>query len=548
MHETMSGDINSLGHQLNRFSERNRHFRDFTLYSLISTLKEIIACFPVYRTYVTGGPADQRRTIGAYITEAVRSAKRRAPAVTAAGLRLHRAAAAQADADRDHRGVRGARPVHRQVPADHQPGGGEGHRGHGAVHLQPAAVVERGRRRPDAVRRGASRGARLAGGAAARAGPRALSALSTHDTKRGEDVRARLNVLSEIPGGWKAAVTKWRALNRRFKTELRGAAAPDPNEEYLHLPDAGRRVAVRCGEHGERAFRRAHPGLHDQGAARGEGPHQLAESRTKSTKRRSCASSRRFSIAAGRRCSCRRSGRSRPGGGARHLQQPRAAADQDHRARRPGLLPGHRAVGFHLVDPDNRRPVDYDARRRCSNSSTRPASGEAGSRPDADSRRPSCSRSRTDGRVKLFVIRQALAARARWRDRLRAGRVRPAADDRVAARLRVRVRAPSSPARRVITCVPRMVASLMPDAGAPPVGRAVWADTRDRSPARQPDADGFRSSRRAHRRHDSAEERDGRFDHPRRRGVRTLSGCAARRPLTLRWNTSRSSAARSSPG
>src|SRR5262249_62154573 len=55
LHETMSGDINSLGHQLNRFSERNRHFRDFTLYSLISTLKEVIACFPVYRTYVTGG-------------------------------------------------------------------------------------------------------------------------------------------------------------------------------------------------------------------------------------------------------------------------------------------------------------------------------------------------------------------------------------------------------------------------------------------------------------------------------------------------------------
>src|SRR5262249_9341320 len=53
LHEPMSGDITSLGHQLNRFSERNRHFRDFTLYSLISTIKEIIACFPVYRTYVT---------------------------------------------------------------------------------------------------------------------------------------------------------------------------------------------------------------------------------------------------------------------------------------------------------------------------------------------------------------------------------------------------------------------------------------------------------------------------------------------------------------
>jgi len=81
MHETMSGDINSLGHQLNRFSERNRHFRDFTLYSLISTIKDVIACFPVYRTYVTENDAvtehDRR-----YITEAVRAAKRRTPGVT----------------------------------------------------------------------------------------------------------------------------------------------------------------------------------------------------------------------------------------------------------------------------------------------------------------------------------------------------------------------------------------------------------------------------------------------------------------------------------
>ena len=53
VHATMSGDINSLGHQLNRLSERNRHYRDFTLYSLIATIKELIACFPVYRTYIT---------------------------------------------------------------------------------------------------------------------------------------------------------------------------------------------------------------------------------------------------------------------------------------------------------------------------------------------------------------------------------------------------------------------------------------------------------------------------------------------------------------
>ena len=83
LHETMSGDINSLGHQLNRFSERNRHFRDFTLYSLISTLKEVIACFPVYRTYVTAtepiSEHDRR-----YIAEAIRCARRRAPSVSPA--------------------------------------------------------------------------------------------------------------------------------------------------------------------------------------------------------------------------------------------------------------------------------------------------------------------------------------------------------------------------------------------------------------------------------------------------------------------------------
>src|SRR4051812_6514916 len=76
----MSGDINWLGHQLNRFSERNRHFRDFTLYSLISTLKEVIACFPVYRTYVAHGTvSDHDRR---YIAEAVRCAKRHATGVS----------------------------------------------------------------------------------------------------------------------------------------------------------------------------------------------------------------------------------------------------------------------------------------------------------------------------------------------------------------------------------------------------------------------------------------------------------------------------------
>jgi len=231
LHETMSGDINSLGHQLNRFSERNRHFRDFTLYSLISTLKEIIACFPVYRTYVTANDpvSDHDRR---YIIEAVQSAKRRAPRVTGVvfdfveRLLLKQTVITASDECEERarfigkfqqitspvaaKGIEDtALYVHNRLASLNEVGSDPTRFG-----LEPQAVhnwlAERRRRWPSG-----------------------LSATSTHDTKRGEDVRARLNVLSEMPGAWKAAVTKWRAVNRRFKTEVKGLLAPDANEEYL---------------------------------------------------------------------------------------------------------------------------------------------------------------------------------------------------------------------------------------------------------------------------------------------------------------------------
>ena len=63
--------------------------------------------------------------------------------------------------------------------------------------------------------------------------PAALSATSTHDTKRGEDVRARLNVLSEMPGAWKAAVSEMARDEPPLQTRRGGEHAPDANEEYL---------------------------------------------------------------------------------------------------------------------------------------------------------------------------------------------------------------------------------------------------------------------------------------------------------------------------
>src|SRR5262249_38515503 len=229
LHETMSGDINSLGHQLNRFSERNRHFRDFTLYSLISTLKEVIACFRVYRTYVPAAdPVSDHDT--RYIVEAVQCARRRAPSVARVvfefiqRLLLKHTPVTTADEAEDRARFIGK---FQQLTSPVAAKGIEDTALYGHNRLLSLNEVGSDPTQfgldPEAVHGWmADRQARW---------PHALSATSTHDTKRGEDVRARLNVLSEIPGAWKDAVRHWRALNRRSKQDVKGGTAPDSNEE-----------------------------------------------------------------------------------------------------------------------------------------------------------------------------------------------------------------------------------------------------------------------------------------------------------------------------
>src|SRR4029077_19270331 len=63
--------------------------------------------------------------------------------------------------------------------------------------------------------------------------PATLLATSTHDTKRSEDVRARMVAISEIPQLWRSSLQRWRTINRRAKRRFDDAEAPDRNEEYL---------------------------------------------------------------------------------------------------------------------------------------------------------------------------------------------------------------------------------------------------------------------------------------------------------------------------
>ena len=473
LHETMSGDINSLGHQLNRFSERNRHFRDFTLYSLISTLKEVIASFPVYRTYVTANePVSEhdRR----YIAEAVQSARRRAPAVS--GLMFNfverlllklTTVTTPAECEERARFIGKLQQITSPVAAKgtedtalyvynrlislNEVGSDPTQFG-----LEPAAVhdwmVARQRR-----------------------SPAALSATSTHDTKRGEDVRARLNVLSEIPDAWKAAHTRWRAVNRRFKTEIRGALAPDPNEEYLLYQTLVGAWPFEAGVKAEAAFCERMVACMTK-ALRESKVHTSWLSPDEEYE----AAVERFVRAI--------LDRRRPNLFLQVFQPLQARVAQLGiynslaqlliKITAPGVpdfYQGTELWDLNLVDPDNRRPVDYDARRRAL----------AGLK-DAD---PSTLlAARADGRVKMFVANRALAARAARRDIYERGEYRPIQatgsrrDCLFAFARGVRPaggsQTESDPDDIAITCVPRLIATLTPDGSAPPLGRPVWGDTR----------------------------------------------------------------------
>ena len=458
VHETMSGDINSLGHQLNRFSERNRHFRDFTLYSLISTLKEVIACFPVYRTYVTSSDpiSDHDRR---YITEAVQRAKRRVPGVTGVvfdfiqKLLLKQIGAATPEACEERTRFTGK---FQQITSPVAAKGIEDTALY--VHNRLVSLNEVG---SDPTQFGADPAIVHAWMADRQARwPHALSATSTHDTKRGEDVRARLNVVSEIPGAWKTAVTKWRGVNRRFKRDIKGQLAPDANEEYLIYQtlvgawpfetDEATRASFleRLLAYTTKALREAK--VHTSWLSPDEEYEQGVAGflRAILDRGRTNLFLQSFEPFQARIA---------------EIGIYNSLAQLLVKITAPGVpdfYQGTELWDLNLVDPDNRRQVDYDRRRRAL--------------ADAARCRPAqLLAHRADGRIKMFVMNRALAARAGLRDVYEDGAYRALS----AAGYRRECLFAFARGGRAITCVPRLLATLTPESG-PPLGRAVWGDTR----------------------------------------------------------------------
>ncbi len=232
LEEMFANAVTHLGHQLATLVGADRHWRDLTRHELVVAVREIMAALAVYRIYrrmnAECRPADARE-IDRACTEALRrNPNRDAQAFEfVRDLLMGRYPPPSATPDfrvglwrwvltfQQYTGAVMAKSVedtsyyvYNRFVALNEVGG------------DPAAF-------------GGSVAAFHAKNAQRRATmPHSLLATSTHDTKLGEDARARLYVLSEIAGDWVDWVTEWRDLNRRHTTTIDGRVAPDANEEY----------------------------------------------------------------------------------------------------------------------------------------------------------------------------------------------------------------------------------------------------------------------------------------------------------------------------
>jgi (1->4)-alpha-D-glucan 1-alpha-D-glucosylmutase len=231
MQTSMPSEINMLGRYLNRISEKNRHTRDFTLNNLTTVIIEVIANFPVYRTYVTYEGVNERDR--RYIEAAVSRAKRKNPALSATvfefleDVLLLRYPEEFNESDRMEwldfvmRFQQLTGPVMAKGLEDTafyvynrfislNEVGGYPERFGTPLETFHGQNIER-----------------------TKFWPCAMITTATHDTKRSEDVKARLGVLSEIPHEWRDSVIRWGRMNRKRKSLIDGQGVPDRNEEYL---------------------------------------------------------------------------------------------------------------------------------------------------------------------------------------------------------------------------------------------------------------------------------------------------------------------------
>jgi (1->4)-alpha-D-glucan 1-alpha-D-glucosylmutase len=495
MQVSMASEINSLAHQLERLANKNRRYRDLTLNSLVRAIREVIACLPVYRTYLTS-PGSVLPRDAAYVEQAVEEAKRHNVRVAEQIFDFLRDTLLWRNYElfqpEDRPGVVAFVRRFQQIAGPVTAKGVEDTAFY--VYNRLVSLNEVGGD-PESF------GLTLAGfhrrnAARLQRWPHAMLATSTHDTKRSEDVRARINVLSEIPEEWRGALLRWNRSNTSCKSIVDGELAPGRNDEYLFYQVL--LGAWPFGDSGGRGSRLADESAGSAGAAPSRcdpSPEEFAVFRERMTD---------YMLKAIKEAEVHTSWvnpNEEYEEATRNFvtqvltDDPADPFRQDFAAlqRRvaffgqvnglsqallkltspgvPDIYQGQEVWDFSLVDPDNRRPVDYDRRRDLL--------ADVRRRIDDGDLTALCKEllaSSTDGRIKLFVTHRVLSYRREHPQLFHAGGYRSL---RAIGRRRrhvcafVRQREQES----LMVVAPRLVVQLAGSSEMWPLGRAAWRDT-----------------------------------------------------------------------
>jgi (1->4)-alpha-D-glucan 1-alpha-D-glucosylmutase len=466
LRRSLASELNTVTNLLARIAEAERRSRDFTFNSLRQALAEVIACFPVYRTYITETISESDRR---YIEWAVAAAKRRRSSTEAPVLDFVRAALLlelPAPTERMRNRMRAFVMKFQQITA---PITAKGVEDTALYRFNRLTSLNEVGGEPDAY--GTSVQAFHADSLyRVKNWPHEMLGTSTHDTKRSEDVRARINVLSEMTMAWRKTVERWRRMNRTRKREVDGRAAPSPNDELLlYQTLIGCWPLEELDAQGNAAYRERIEAYMIKAAREAKLSTSWANVNTEYEEAltqfvRTTLELREGNLFLSDLVAVqRRLARFGLLNGLSQLVCKLTAPGV------PDIYQGNEIWDFSLVDPDNRRPVDYDKRRAML------AELRGATQADATVVRELVDHI-GDGRCKLYLTWKVLQFRREHEELFRRGDYVPLrATGEHATNLCAFGRRHGS--GLVITIAPRLYRRLLGERELPPLGEEVWKDT-----------------------------------------------------------------------
>ncbi|MFN6477344.1 malto-oligosyltrehalose synthase [Nostoc sp. DedQUE07] len=464
LEKNLAGDIDNLALLLKNVSSKYRYGNDFTLNGLKRAIAEVLTLFPIYRTYIT--PDGIGESDRATIQEVIRQAKEQVPLLQNELNFIEKLMLLEFDnsltqTEREQwiyfvlrmqqysgplmaKGVEDTTLyVYNRLLSLNEVGGNPGHFG---IELAKFHAFNKQHQAT---------------------WPHTMNTTATHDTKRGEDVRARLNVLSEIPNEWDQQVNTWSAINRGHRSDRHGFAMPDRNDEYfLYQTLVG---AFPFAEHEHASFVERVKDYIIKAIR--EAKVHTAWLRPDSEYEEACTSfiekvldpaiSGEFLEAF------------------RPFQQQIAEYGIFNSLSQtllkitapgvPDLYQGTELWELSLVDPDNRRPVDFEQRR------TYLSAIREQVKTDILGLIQELLNDKTDGRIKLFLTAQLLQARTNYVSLFQDGDYLPLEVQGTYAN-HIIAFARREGNQTAIAIAPRFLTSLI-QPGDNPLGESVWQDT-----------------------------------------------------------------------